>query len=301
MEQAISLERIVGMVTDWFGHSPSEGTIQSWIHLAAQRIAPIEEKIKEGIIGAASAGFDETMVRAAKKNAWIHVARTETLSHFSAPGGRGRAAMERAGILPQFRGVAHHDAWRAYFSFLNCGHSLCGAHLLREGEALKARFDPGGVWSDAILCWLRSLKERSESGYLGERASLVLQLRSLVGKAYRCLGLSPPAAGKAFCLSGGEFKSRARWLDRLWFYAAEVTRFGWDGCAVFDNNGSERDIRPVKLFSKVFGCWRSVGGLEDFCRLRGYLSTLRKQGISSRQAMLSVFQAKPICPNIQPT
>ena len=75
-----------------------------------------------------------------------------------------------------------------------------------------------------------------------------------------------------------------------------MTRFGWDALAEFDNNGSERDIRPVKLFSKVFGCWRSTSGLEDFCRLRGYLSTLRKQGISTRAAMLSVFLGEPICP-----
>ena len=90
--------------------------------------------------------------------------------------------------------------------------------------------------------------------------------------------------------------SRIRFLDRLWSYAAEVTRFGWDAQAEFDNNGSERDIRPVKLFSKVFGCWRSSAGLEDFCRLRGYLSTLRKQGISTRAGMLSIFHGNPICP-----
>jgi transposase len=296
MEQAISLERIVGMVTDWFGHSPSEGTIQSWVHLAAQRIAPIEERIKEGITRAASAGFDETMVRAAKKNAWIHVARTETLSHFSAPGGRGRVAMEKAGILPRFRGVAHHDAWRAYLSFAQCAHSLCCAHLLREGASLKERFDEAGVWSEPILGWLRDTKKRKELGHLGQERELVHSLRRLVGRAYRFLGCAPPVEGKLLSACPKELTSRIRWLDRLWSYASEVTRFGWDPLACFDNNGSERDIRPVKLFSKVFGCWRSPAGLEDFCRLRGYLSTLRKQGISTREGMLSVFQGNPICP-----
>jgi transposase len=73
MEQAISLERITQMIADWFGHSPGEGTIQNWIGIASVRLVPIEAKIKEGIIHAASAGFDETCVRSGKKNAWIHV------------------------------------------------------------------------------------------------------------------------------------------------------------------------------------------------------------------------------------
>lgn len=296
MEQAISLERIVAMLTDWFGHSPSEGTIQNWIALASKRLAPIEAKIKEGIIQAACAGFDETMVRAGKKNAWIHVARTDTLTHLSSPGGRGKAAIEKAGILPHFRGVAHHDAWRAYLSFAQCSHSLCCAHLLREGAALKERFDAAGVWSEPILAWLRETKKSKDAGHLGEAQDLVHSLRCLVGKAYKSLGSAPPEEGKTLSACPKELTSRIRWLDRLWTYASEVTRFGWDGLAQFDNNGSERDIRPVKIFAKVFGCWRSLSGLADFCTLRGYLSTLRKQGVSTRAAMLSIFLGDPICP-----
>lgn len=40
------------------------------------------------------------------------------------------------------------------FSFTDCAHSLCGAHLLREGAALKERFDAPGVWREPILSWL---------------------------------------------------------------------------------------------------------------------------------------------------
>jgi transposase len=296
MEQAISLERIVQMIADWFGHSPSEATVQNWIGIASVRLAPIEAKIKEGIIQAVSAGFDETCVRSGKKNAWIHVARTEKLTHFSCPGGRGKVAIEKAGILPHFRGVAHHDAWRAYLSFAQCSHSLCCAHLLREGAALKDRFDKAGAWSEPILAWLRKAKKRKDSGHLGDSEELIKQLRALVSKAYKTLGCEPPIEGKALSSCPKELTSRIRWLDRLWSYAREVTRFAWDALAEFDNNGSERDIRPVKLFSKVFGCWRSSSGLEDFCRLRGYLSTLRKQGISTRKGILSVFLGEPICP-----
>lgn len=70
-DQSIALNRVVSMLTDWFGHSPSEGTIDHWQTWAAQRLAPIDEQIAAGIAAAPCAGFDETMVRAAKKNHWL--------------------------------------------------------------------------------------------------------------------------------------------------------------------------------------------------------------------------------------
>jgi transposase len=298
LDQAISLERIVAFCTDWFGQSPSEGTLQNWIGEAHRRLEPVEEWIREGIIAAPCAGFDETMVRSAKKNAWIHVARTERLTHFSSPGGRGKIAMEKAGILPHFHGVAYHDAWSAYFGFTDCEHGLCCAHLLREGAALKERFDPKGKWTEPILAWLLSVKAKRDVGVFSSRGILLKQLRSRLSKGYRTLGLSPPCPGVKLSPCGKELRSRVRWLDRLYFYADEVIRFGWDALTPFDNNGSERDIRPVKLFSKVFGCWRSLSGLESFCRVRGYLSTLRKQGISPREGLLSIFRGQPILPAI---
>jgi transposase len=297
LDQAIALERIVSFLTDWLGHSPSEATIMNWIALVSARLEPTEKLIVSGIIASASAGFDETKVRSCGSNAWIHVARTSKLTHLAAPGGRGKEAMESAGILPYFLGVATHDAWASYFAF-PCAHSLCNAHLLREGSALSKFYKESALWMDPILSWLLSVKKQTESGLFSSNEVLVKELCALVTKGYESLGLSPPDDGIKLSPCEEMLRSRVRFLDRLWTYASEVIRFGWDANVPFDNNGSERDIRPVKLFSKVFGCWRSSSGLSDFCRIRGYLSTLRKQGISARAGLLSVFLGSPIIPEI---
>ncbi|XXG31478.1 MAG: transposase [Ferrovum myxofaciens] len=45
---------------------------------------------------------------------------------------RGIKAMEENDIIPRYMGKLIHDCWASYFSYSNCGHGLCGSHLLRE-------------------------------------------------------------------------------------------------------------------------------------------------------------------------
>jgi transposase len=74
----------------------------------------------------------------------------------------------------------------------------------------------------------------------------------------------------------------------------EVLRFMTDISVPFDNNGSERDLRMVKLQQKISGCFRTPDGARAFWRVRSYLSTARKHGHSLLTSLERTFNGKPL-------
>jgi transposase len=90
---------------------------------------------------------------------------------------------------------------------------------------------------------------------------------------------------------GRKKKSRTRNLvNRLRNRWKETCAFLLDVTIPFDNNQAERDIRMTKVQQKVSGGFRSFQAAKDFCRIRGFLSSLRKQGLNVFEGLLNLFQ-----------
>lgn len=88
-------------------------------------------------------------------------------------------------------------------------------------------------------------------------------------------------------------RSKARnLLERLIHYEDDGLRFMENPRVPFTNNRGENDIRMTKVQQTISGCFRSMTGAMISCRIRGYLSSCRKQGMSATQAMNLVFEGK---------
>jgi len=52
----------------------------------------------------------------------------------------------------------------------------------------------------------------------------------------------------------------------------------------------------IKVQQKVSGCFRTAEGIAMFCRIRSYLSTLRKQGMKLFSALDQTLAGHPVFP-----
>jgi len=64
----------------------------------------------------------------------------------------------------------------------------------------------------------------------------------------------------------------------------------------FRRNQAEQDLRMLKVQQKIAGSFRADMGSEAFARIRGYLSTMRKQGVGLLVALQSIFSGQPLYP-----
>lgn len=201
---------------------------------------------------------------------------------------RGGDAIQAMGILPNFDGVLCHDHWKAYYSeATQAAHSLCNAHHQRE---LTWSFEEDKmVWAGQMLDFLQGLNTevKQVGGALDERRQQkVLKVyRKILSDGEKTCP-APPESERKPRQRGRLKRSKSRnLLERLKAYEEDVLRFMTRVDIPYTNNQGERDLRMAKVQQKISGCFRSELGAEMFCRIRGYVSTCRKQGISATDAI----------------
>jgi transposase len=307
--QLLPVARTSEALSDLFGSPVSPGTVHRMSVECSRALSGIEARIKDSVTGASVIGADETGLRVAGQSHWVHVARTDRLTHYAYSPRRGKEAMDSIGILPAYAGTVVSDALCAYRQYKQSRHALCGAHLLRELTYIKEACAEQQQWTDPLAKLLLEIKAAAERARLagrpeieeGQRAKFFRRYDRLVARAAR---LNPPAlrgsphqksAPRAKVAKPARRKSPAPALIvRLRERREEVLRFMSDLRVPFTNNGSERDLRMIKLQQKASGCFRTAAGAERFCRIRSYLSSARKQGQPLLAALEQAFDGEPM-------
>ena len=231
----------------------------------------------------APAGFDETGMRATGSLHWLHTVSTSFLTWYFAHAKRGREAMDAGGVLSKFKGRAVHDFRDPYLKY-DCGHAFCNAHLLRELVFLWEEQDQ--AWAKIMIDHLLAIKTAVDTARQDGQSALN------AGNP----AADPPKGPKR---RGRRKQSKARnLLDRFRDHHEGILAFMHDFAVPFDNNQPERDLRMMKLRQKISGTFRSFDALVDFCRIRGYVSTARKNGINALDALRRVFPGNPFAPAV---
>ena len=298
-QQLVPYARVRALLADLYGAHVSLGTLVRWVEQAAQTLEAVEEHIKMALRHAPVLHSDETGVRRGGALAWAHVASTARLTHYAIHAKRGAEATQAIGILSTYHGVSVHDGWAPYRTNTQCRHALCNIHHLRELTFVEEQYGQG--WAKDLKALLLEMKAATEQARLQGHHQLSTAHRAALHTRYEALlaaGLAANPPPERPVRRRGRIKQSPprNLLERLWLNQEAVLAFLDDLAVPFDNNQAERDLRMLKVQQKVSGSFRSVWGGAAFSRIRGYLSTLNKQGIKGLVALETVFAGQPLVP-----
>ena len=82
-------------------------------------------------------------------------------------------------------------------------------------------------------------------------------------------------------------------VERLANYKASVCLFIHNFNVPFDNNQAERDLRMIKVKTKVSGCFRTEEGARDYLKIMSYVGTAHKQGYNAYEAIKNAITGHP--------
>ena len=290
--QMIPYNRIEEQFLDQMQMPISAGSIVNFNQDAYARLEYFDNWVKEQLFFSSLIHLDETGVNVGGVRNWLHNTSNDRFSYFYPHQKRGGAALDEIGILPNYQGILCHDHWKPYFNYGKI-HVLCNAHHLRE--LTRAWEQDGQQWAKhmhELFLEINTAVDNAGGCLDPPSAELYRQrYRDLLTEAEtEC---PPPKKNLKHLKRGRVARSKSRnLLERLKDFEDDVLRFMDNQLVPFSNNQAENDLRMIKVQQKVSGCFRSMEGAKIFCRIRSYLTTCRKQGVSATEALRLLFQGK---------
>ncbi|MFN2453322.1 MAG: IS66 family transposase [Pyrinomonadaceae bacterium] len=305
--QLLPYDRCAEAMNDLFDCHLSPGTLATILKVCAGELAEPIMLIKEGLRKSAVLGVDETNLRVQQRQDWVHVSATDRLTLLVHDEKRGAPAISEIGILPRYEGVAVHDGFSSYDQYQRCRHGQCNAHILRDlNYVIETNKPTWAVEMKVLLLRIKAAVDHAREGgrkelslsqkqrFLREYGESLEQAEILYGALKRVKGRTKKRKPKEPPLLAVGRKLASRLRDKK----GQVLLFMSDFGVPFDNNQSERDLRMLKVKQKISGCFRTNKGAQEFCRLRSYVSTMKKQGRGVMEAIRSVYAGQTMMPLI---
>lgn len=283
VDYRMPMARISLLFADRYGYEINSGTILKNLKDGYDLLEATEESIKKRLLEQLVVHFDETSLYCQGGKLWLHTASSSTLTYLFLHKNRGKKALSSAAsIIKDYTGTAVHDCYPSYFKFDNCRHVLCGAHLLRE---LNALVEVGSRWAKSMFNFLlKRLKEIKTEQPIADIKKHLKRYQAILRQAHK--EEPQPTQG----LKGRPKQSKGRCLyDRLKKYRDGVLAFAFEDDIPFTNNQAERDIRPAKVKQKISGGFRTRNGADYYVRIQAIISTLRKQSLNVLDELRKTF------------
>ena len=296
--QMLPYERITELIEDFTSHKMSSGTIYNMLEGFYHKLESFETRTKEQLLKSEVINVDETGTKVGAKLHWSHVVSTSKLTYYMIHAKRGQKAIDDMEILPLFDGIAVHDHWKAYNKY-ECKHSFCNAHILRELNGITE--NESVIWSRDMHKLLTQMNNylylRKEKGKSTPSKAKIKQFYQKYDSICKSAQHYYPPPNKKVKNNRKPAQSKGKnLLDRLVEYKEGTLRFFINLLVPFTNNLAERDLRMLKVKEKISGCFASFKGAEIFNRIRGFISTMRKNNLSIWEELANLLKGDVYCP-----
>lgn len=292
VDYRLPFAKVKQLWTDLTGYAYNPASLQAAQSRFDVGIEGLESHVRAELIAARVGHFDETGLRVGGQQQWLHVACNEQYTLLSVATGRGQGKLTDSVFMAR-SGWCVHDCYNSYLAHGQGKMALCGAHLVRE---LQALVEQGRVWAKGMQQLLLDLYEASRAGPLVEAEGWYWQQQY----RYWCAqGDGEEQPGLVFYgMSGKPLNKRPKrskgrnLLERLRTHQGAVLAFAFEPEVPFTNNEAERTLRPAKIKQKVSGGFRTEAGAKTYARIAGFISTLRKQGRNLLEELTNVYMGR---------
>lgn len=282
--QMLPFERCAEFIEDLVGQRISQGSLANFQRSAYTKLQGYEQQIIQLLLRSEINHADETGVKLYGKNTWMHVLSNQTMTFFGHHLKRGKEAIDFFNIIPRYKGTLIHDRFSSYFSY-NFQHGLCNAHILRELKYINEAFD--ATWSEKMSKLLiKAHEQKKKKGHCSKKYydTILEEYQELINPI----------------IDNYNDKFKKTDEQRLAFGLKKhkdlFLKFIKHRDVPFDNNLAERDLRMIKVKQKISGTFRSTEHAQYFARIRGYISTVKKNHQNVLHSLATAFQNAPFIP-----
>lgn len=284
-QHLIPEDRIQELFMDMYNLPIARASIATFNKMAYEQLETFEAKVLAFAKEAPVKNLDETGFRVGGKTQWMHTLSTPDCTYY-------HVSPKRKSLIDGVKGIAVHDHWRPYYQMPDVTHALCNQHHLRELKALIEHDKEAwaGQMSKLLKLMLRCRHRYGDKPIPQHQISRLERIYdTIVEQALAWHESRPPLVLQKILRGRPKQRPGHNLLLRLNNHREEVLRFLFDARVPFTNNGAERDLRMVKCKQKISGGFRTSMGAEHFARIRGFISTLRKQKLSIINSIESIF------------
>ncbi len=268
----------------------SHGSILNWINEISNKCRKIKKKLTKRLKKKKIISTDLTPTSLNGKYAYIRNYSDEKITILEASRSKRIQEIQRQNILPNFKGYIMHDHDTGLYNFGIREHHLeCWIHLGRELKYFDEYIK--NSWSKELWTFAWDInkirKDRIENNITCFLEEEIIEYERKYDEIIE-KGLVENKSTSSKYLRD---KEKAV-LKRLVKYKKNYLNYIHDFELPFDDNLSERDLRPAKLKKKVSGCHRAYEGLKNYCNIRTIISTCIKQGLDYFKVLKNIISSK---------